>query len=177
MNRMVIANIIVGLALLILGRRLFWFFVGAIGFIGASDAATAYLSSLPGWQTLIISIVAGILGILLAIFFQKLAIVVVGFYAGGYLAVTLLTMFHVALPGNLPWAPFIIGGLLGAILLYLIFDWTLIVLSSFAGAAFIAQTLEPQLLQSGGVLFPIVLATLFFVGIIIQGRMMKKRKG
>lgn len=177
MNRMIIANILVGLALLILGRRLFWFFVGAIGFIGASDAATTYLGGLPGWQTLIISIAAGILGILLAIFFQKLAIVVVGFYAGGYLAISLLSMFHVALPGNLPWVPFVIGGILGAILLYLIFDWTLIVLSSFAGAAFIAQTLEPQVLQSSGIPFSIVLAALFVVGIIIQGSMLKKRKG
>ena len=89
MNHMVIANIIVGVALLVLGRRLFWLFVGAIGFIAASDAAAAYFSALPQWQILAISLGAGLLGILLAIFFQKLAIVLVGFYAGGYLAVSL----------------------------------------------------------------------------------------
>ena len=113
MNHMVIANIIVGLALLVLGKRLFWLFVGAIGFIAASDAAAAYFSALPHWQILTISIAAGLLGVLLAIFFQKLAIVLVGFYAGGYLAVSLFTTFHIALSGNLPLAPFVVGGILG----------------------------------------------------------------
>ncbi len=166
---MVIANIVVGLALLILGKRLFWLFVGAIGFIGASNAAAAHFRGLPDWQVLIICLAAGILGALLAFFFQKAAILLVGFYTGGYLAVSLLTMLKVTLPGGLPWAPFIIGGLLGAILLYLLFDWTLIVLSSFAGAAFIAQTVQPT-----GIPSEIVLIALFLAGILIQGSMMKK---
>lgn len=166
---MVILNIIVGLALLILGKRLFWLFVGAIGFIAGSDAAAVYVGGLPHWQVLLISLGAGLLGVLLALFFQKLAILLVGFYAGGYLAVSLLTAFHIALPGHLPMAPFVIGGILGAVLLYLIFDWTLIVLSSFAGAAFIAQTVQPM-----GFPPAVLLTALFLAGIIVQGSMMKK---
>jgi len=166
---MVIANLVVGLALLVLGKRLFWLFVGAIGFIGASDAAAAYFSGLPDWQVFIICLAAGILGALLAFFFQKAAILLVGFYTGGYLAVSLLTMLKVSLPGNLPWAPFIIGGLVGAVLLYLLFDWTLIVLSSFAGAAFISQTVQPM-----GIPSEIALMGLFLAGVIIQSSMMKK---
>jgi len=168
---MIIANMLVGLALLILGRRLFWLFVGAIGFMGASDAAAIHFSGLPHWQILIISLAAGIVGILLALFFQKLAILLVGFYAGGYLAVSLFNMLNMAPPPALPWAPFIIGGLLGAVLLYLLFDWTLIVLSSLAGASFISQTIQPL-----GIPSPIVVATLFLVGGIVQGSMMKKGK-
>ena len=76
---------------------------------------------------------------------------------------------RVSLPGGQPWAPFIIGGLLGAILLYLLFDWTLIVLSSFAGAAFISQTIQATVIPS-----EIVLIALFLAGILIQGSMMKK---
>ena len=172
MNHMVIANIIVGLALLVLGKRLFWLFVGAIGFIAASDAAAAYFSALPHWQILTISIAAGLLGVLLAIFFQKLAIVLVGFYAGGYLAVSLLTTLHITLSGNLPLVPFVVGGILGAVLLYLLFDWTIIVLSSFAGAAFIAQTVQPM-----GIPPTVAIVVLFLAGIIIQGSMMKKGRG
>lgn len=169
---MVIPNIIVGLALLIFGKRLFWLFVGAVGFIAASNAAAVYFSGLPHWQTLIISLSAGLLGVLLALFFQKLAVLLVGFYAGGYLAASLLTTFKMPLPGNLPLAPFVIGGILGAVLLYLLFDWTLIVLSSFAGAAFIAQTV-----QFMGIPFAVILIALFLAGIIIQGSMMKKGMG
>ncbi|MBW2709844.1 MAG: DUF4203 domain-containing protein [Deltaproteobacteria bacterium] len=169
---MVIANIIVGLALLILGKRIFWLFVGAIGFIGASNTAAMHFGRLPDWQILIISIAAGLLGVLLALFFQKLAILLVGFYAGGYLVVSLLSTLNIALPPALPWMPFVIGGLLGAVLLYLLFDWTLIVLSSFAGAIFISQTI-----QTSAVLSPIIMAALFLAGVIIQGSMLKKRKG
>ena len=168
---MIVANIFVGLALLILGKRLFWLFVGAIGFMSASDAAARYFSGLPDWQILIISLAAGILGVLLALFFQKLAILLVGFYAGGYLAVSLFNTLNMASPPALPWAPFIVGGLLGALLLYLLFDWTLIVLSSLAGATFISQTIQPF-----GIPSSIVVAALFLAGIIIQGSMMKKGK-
>jgi hypothetical protein len=168
---MIISNIIVGLALLILGKKLFWLFVAAIGFIGASDMTARYFSGLPDWQILIVAAVAGLLGALLAIFFQKVAILLVGFYAGGYLAVSLFSMLNMAPPSALPWALFVIGGLLGAVLLYLLFDWTLVVLSSLAGAAFISQTIQMSVVPPA-----ILLAVLFLAGIIIQGSMLKKGK-
>ena len=171
-KKMVIANILVGLALLILGKKLFWLFVGAIGFIGASDMAAQYFSGLPNWQTLIITVAAGLIGVLLAIFFQKVAIILVGFYTGGYLVVFLFNTLNMAPPPALPWAPFVIGGILGAVLLYLLFDWTLIVLSSLAGAAFISQTIQISAVPSA-----ILLSALFLAGVIIQGSMLKKGKG
>jgi len=67
---MIIANMLVGLVLLILGEKPFWLFVAAIGFIGASDATARYFSGLPDWQTLIVATLAGLLGAFLAIFFQ-----------------------------------------------------------------------------------------------------------
>ena len=166
---MVIANILVGLALLILGKKLFWLFVGAIGFIGASHMAARYFSGLPDWQILIITIAAGLIGILLAVFFQKVAIILVGFYTGGYLVVSLFNTLNLAPPPALPWAPFIIGGILGAVLLYILFDWTLIVLSSLAGAAFITETIQINPVPSA-----ILLAAMFLAGVIIQGSMLKK---
>jgi len=95
---MVITNVFVGLALLILGKKLFWLFVGAIGFIGASDMAVRYFSGFPDWQILIITVAAGLIGVLLAIFFQKVAILLVGFYTGGYLVVSLFNTLNMALP-------------------------------------------------------------------------------
>ena len=169
---MVIMNMLVGLALLIFGKKLFWLFVGAIGFIGASDLATRYFSRLPDWQLLIITIAAGIIGVLLAIFFQKITILLVGFYTGGYLVVSLFNMLDMSPPSALPWAPFVVGGLLCAVLLYLLFNWTLIVLSSLAGATFISQTIQISTAPSA-----ILLTALFLSGIIIQGSMLKKGRG
>ena len=168
---MVITNVLVGLALLFLGKKLFWLFVGAIGFIGASDMAARYFNGLPDWQILIIAVAAGLGGVLLAIFFQKVAILLVGFYTGGYLVVSLLNTLNMAPPPALPWAPFVIGGLLCAVLLYLLFDWTLIVLSSLAGAAFISQTILISAVPSA-----ILLTALFLAGVVIQGGMLKKRR-
>ena len=168
---MIIANMLVGFVLLILGKKLFWLFVAAIGFIGASDATARYFSGLPDWQTLIVAALAGFLGAFLAIFFQKVAIFLVGFYAGGYLVVSLFSTLNMALPSALSCALFAIGGLLGALLLYLFFDWTLIVLSSFSGAAFISQTIQTSLVP------PVILLTaLALAGIVIQGRRLKKGK-
>jgi Domain of unknown function (DUF4203) len=169
---MIIANVIVGLALLILGKKLFWLFVGAIGFISVSNTAAIHFNGLPDWQILIIAAVAGLLGALLAIFFQKIVILLVGFYAGGYLVVSLSDTLSIAPPAALPWALFVIGGLLGALLLYLLFDWTLIVLSSLAGAVFISQTIQTCLVPPA-----ILLAVLSLAGVIIQGRMLKHGKG
>jgi len=168
---MVITNVLVGLALLFLGKKLFWLFVGAIGFIGASDMAARYISRLPDWQILIIAVAAGLAGVLLAIFFQKVAIFLVGFYTGGYLVVSLLNTLNMAPPPALPWAPFVIGGLFGAVLLYLLFDWTLIVLSSLAGATFLSQTIQISAVPSA-----ILLTALFLAGVVIQGGMLKKRR-
>jgi hypothetical protein len=59
-----------------------------------SDMTARYFSGLPDWQILIVAAVAGLLGVLLAIFFQKAAILLVGFYAGGYLAVFLFSTLN-----------------------------------------------------------------------------------
>ena len=71
--------------------------------------------------------------------------------------------------GQLLWPIFVIGGILGAVLLFLIFDWALIVISSLSGASFIVQTVE---------LKHDVETVLFFIlvilGIIIQTVLLKK---
>jgi len=88
---------------------------------------------------LILSITAGALGAILAIFFQKAAIVIAGFAAGGYIVLTLFDQVA-RLPAPMAWLPYVIGGIIGAIALYFIFDWALIFLSTLTGATLIVQT-------------------------------------
>ncbi len=61
----------VGAALLILGRKLFWVFVGAIGFVLGMDIASRFLQGRPDWLILIVALGAGVLGALLALFLQR----------------------------------------------------------------------------------------------------------
>jgi hypothetical protein len=43
------------------------------------------------------------------------------------------------LPVQMVWLPYIIGGIIGAIILFFVFDWALIFLSTLTGATLIVQ--------------------------------------
>ena len=137
---MTLLQLLIGGLLLILGRKLFWLFVACLGFVIALRVSTDLLVGQPDWIRLLVAIVIGALGALLAVFLQRLAIAVAGFLAGAYLVEALWSAVHPSL-GVSAWAAVIIGGILGAILLSALFDWALIVLSSLAGASIISQTL------------------------------------
>ena len=164
----IIVRVLVGLSLLILGRRLFWLFVGAIGFILGIDLASNFLTNQPEWVVLVIGLAIGIIGAVLAMAVQQVAVVVGGFVAGGVAALSLMRLLE--LQGDLAvWIPFIIGGIIGAILMGVLFDWALIILSSLTGAALIAETFQ---LESPFRL--IVLLVLLAIGIGIQSGAMRR---
>lgn len=166
-----IVRILVGVALLILGRRLFWLFVGLVGFVAGITLATQFLSGQPDWLVLVIALAAGLLGVLLALFLQQLAVGVAGFVAGGYIIVNLLSMLMGETDQLLYWLIFLIGGIIGAVLVILLFDWALIVLSSLTGATLVVQAagLNPTLTL---VLFVVLLV----VGFVIQASSMTQRE-
>jgi hypothetical protein len=76
---MLVARSIVGAALLVFGRKLFWLFVAGIGFIAGLNVATSYLKGSPQWLILLLALVAGLIGALLAVFAQSIAIGIAGF--------------------------------------------------------------------------------------------------
>jgi hypothetical protein len=162
-----IIRLAVGALLLVLGRRLFWLFVAAVGFAAGWTAATDLLRLQPEWLALVIAVAAGLLGAALATFVQKTAVGLAGFLAGAFLASGLATML--SLP-SAPWAwiAFIVGGILGAVLLGAAFEWALIGLSSLSGAMLIANALDLS-----STLHLLVLLGLFVVGVIIQSALRK----
>jgi hypothetical protein len=165
---MALAPILVGLAVLIFGRRLFWLFVGAAGFaIGLTFAHYFALGYLQGMASSI-ALVVGVLAALLAITLQRVAIGAAGFLVGGNILLELLRGSSL-LMGQSEWLPFLIGGLAGALLIGAIFDWALIVLSSLLGAMLIAREVPvaPPLRM---VLFVILLAVGFAVQAKMRGR-------
>ena len=134
-----ITLIITGAMMLFLGRRLFWLFVAILGFTLGLSMAQTMLAPQPEWLFWLIGIAGGIVGILLALFIQKLAIGLGGFAAGGYTALHLAAMANYTI--NLPLV--LIAGVAGTILLYLFFDWALIILSSTAGAVIVVNGIGP----------------------------------
>jgi len=104
------------------------------------------------------------LGAIIAILFQKAAIVIAGFAAGGYIALNLLDQVA-GLPAQMVWLPYVIGGIIGAVILFFVFDWALIFLSTLTGATLIVQmvTFDPWLEIT-------IFLTLLIAGIAFQSK-------
>lgn len=161
---MPIINILVGIALLFFGRRAFWLFVAGAGFV-AGLSLVNNIPQVPESAGLIIGIGLGLLAALLAVFLQRFAITLAGFLVGGYIALQLLPMLNTETSWWATVLTFIIGGIIGIILVGMFLDWALILLSSLAGAALVTDALN----LSGG-LGMVAFITLIVIGVVFQAR-------
>lgn len=157
-----IVGVLIGIVILFFGRKLFWLCVAAVGFALGVEIAPQLVNEPSSLLALVIAIVFGLLGALLALFLQKIAIAMLGFLAGGKLATAIAAAFFVRY-AQYSTIIFVVGGVLGAILLLLVFDWALIVVSSFIGA---------YLIESAIVLPPTG-STLVFVGLALLGMLVQ----
>jgi len=98
------------------------------------------------------------------IFVQRAAFAYTGFLAGGYLLNSL--WFMLGVPWRLPiLLLYFIGGVLGAVISYQLFEQVLIVMTSLVGAVFIIEAID---VVPGWQLF--LFALLTAVGVMVQGR-------
>ena len=156
---------LIGVVILFFGRKLFWLCVAAVGFVAGIELAPHLVTEPSPLLQLTVAIVLGIIGALLALFLQKIAIAVFGFLAGGKLAGAIAAAFFVHY-AQYSAVIFVVGGLIGALLLLTLFDLALIVISSLIGA---------HLIQSAIVLPPagstIVFLGLAVIGMLVQASM------
>ena len=166
---MAILYILIGAALLFFGRKVFWLFVAGVGFVaGMTLAANAFNG--PEWLHITIGLVVGFVAALLAVFLQGFAISLAGFLAGGYIAFQILPMLNLE-GGWIPWLAFIIGGIIGVILVGAVLDWALIILSALAGSALIVGAIDlPQALAV------IAFIALVLVGFSVQAKELKRKE-
>jgi hypothetical protein len=153
-----IVSVLIGIVILFFGRKLFWLCVAAVGFAAGVQIAPLLVNEASSLLALVIAVAFGVIGVLLALFIQKIAIAVLGFLAGGKLATAIAAAFFVQY-AQYSTIIFVIGGIVGAILLLAVFGWALIIVSSFIGA---------YLIQSAIVLPPTG-STLVFIGLAILG--------
>jgi hypothetical protein len=165
-----IISILVGVLILFFGRRLFWLFVAAVGFWIGFEATPYLMQNPPPWLALAVALGLGLLGAVLAFVVQKIAVAIAGFLVGGHVAVSLMAAF-VNTHANYSGVAFLIGGILGAILLLLLFDWALIVFSAIAGAELIVSHLRMP--QAGTT---ILLLGLTILGIVVQASLFARRR-
>lgn len=160
-------NVILGGALLLVGRKLFWLLVGAIGFVIGIQIATRMFHG-SDVITIIAGLVLGVIFALLAIFLESVAIGIAGFLGGGYIVLNIISLFGLD-KGATTWIAFIIGGIIGVALIIFLFDWTLISISSLAGASMVVSGLNIGAANAGLVFFILSIA-----GVLIQGSELRK---
>src|SRR3954462_2281700 len=165
-----ILSIVIGAAILLFGRKLFWLFVAALGFAVGLEIAAYFMKEPPQWLTLVVALGCGVIGALLAILLQKIAIAVAGFVAGGRIAWALAAAFFVD-HAHYRGITFLIGGIIGALLLLALFDWVLILLSSIEGAHLIGNGIT--LPDKGAMILFIALAV---IGVIVQASMLRRSR-
>jgi len=166
-----ILNLILGIVLLTTGKKLYWLFVAIIGFLIGYGVSTQYLHLQlnPPWLIYLIALGAGVIGAILGTFLQHLAIALVGFIVGGYGALYLTGLLKITnQAGNL--MAFIVGGIIGLLLVASIFNWALYLLSCWGGATLVTQAIGLQ-----GLLGTAIFFALFVLGMIIQVGLFRER--
>ncbi|MEP6821987.1 MAG: DUF4203 domain-containing protein [Chthoniobacterales bacterium] len=166
-----IATLLLAAVLLFFGQRIYWLFVGIVGFFAGMNLATHWLVLHPEWLVLVVAIVAGLLGAVLAVFAQKLAIGIAGFFAGGHFALLLLPNLGYATSDRFALLLFFGAGIIAALLAVALLDWALITLSALIGAALIAN----WAVDAPGIR-ALVFVALFALGFIVQASLLRGRR-
>jgi len=163
-----IIYLILGAVLLVAGRRLFWLLVGGIGFVIGATLATRFFQG-NDLTVILAGLVLGIIFAVLAIFLESVAIGIAGFLGGGYVFLSLAGMLGLDRGGLSTWIIFVLGGVLGVVLVAFLFGWALITISSLAGASMIVAAVGLTAVTAGLIYLGLVVA-----GVLIQGTSMRR---
>jgi hypothetical protein len=159
-------KIVIGLIVLVFGRKIFWLSVAIMGFLVGMEFSSMLLADQPTWVMFLVGLGVGLLGALLATLFQRVAFAFAGFFAGAYLA--LMVAHPLGIGGNSVLLP-IVGGVIGAIVAALLMDWAIIVLSCLVGAGVVVHQLH-----LGNAKGAIVFVVLVIIGILIQAKLIER---
>lgn len=162
-------SVLLGLILLILGRKLFWLFVAIAGFLVGLEFARVILADHARWVLILFGLGAGLVGALLAMLLERVAFALAGFFAGAYLALILGQSLGADRAGILFLAA---GGVIGALIAAVIMDRAIILLSSLVGAGAVVEGLALGLRESW-----IVFVLLVIAGVLVQARLMNPARG
>ena len=164
---MLIIRGIIGGILLFLGRELNFIFAGAMAALIGFRLTPLLPPQWPSWSDAAFMITLGVIAALLVLLNERAGYFLSGFLAGGYLLVEYFA------PGvlSVPWLPFVVGGVIGSLILGLLTEWALILVSAGIGAAYVLNLfrLDPtaEILVGSG---------LFIVGALTQVIIMQAQK-
>jgi len=158
MNIMALRGI-AGVVILFLGRELSFLFSAAMAaFLGTR--LTQFLPpSWPAWADLAFLAVLAILGALLTLLDERTGYYVCGFLVGGFI----FNEIYAPRALTIPILPFVVGSVLGAVIIGLLGEWGMIVVSSLIGTYLIYGVLPLV-----GIAKTLASAGIFVIGAVAQ---------
>ena len=164
---MLIVRGIIGGILLFLGRELNFIFAGAMAGLLAYRLTPLLPSTWPSWSDAAFMITLGLIAAILVLLNERAGYFLSGFLAGGFF----LVEYYAPNVLTVPLLPFIVGGVIGALILGLLTEWALILVSAAIGASYILNlfVLDPtaEILVGAG---------LFIIGALTQVIIMQSQK-
>lgn len=154
--------VVLGAVLLLVGRRLFWLLIATLGFLFAFTLVERLAPESAEPLHWVLAIGAGLVGALLAIFAQQLAVGAAGMLFGGYATLWILEHNGIEL-GSWEWVAVIAGAVLAAVVALAILETALVVLSSILGASLVVGAARLDGLPS-----VVLFAVLVMVGVAVQ---------
>jgi hypothetical protein len=165
-----LVGLLAGILLLLFGRRLFWLFVGVIGFMAGWTFAMGSWAHASPETRIVVALLAGLIGVVLALIAQRIAVALAGFFVGFHVVASLLG-WNAAAPHEGQLLILVVAGVIAAILALMVFDFALILLSAIAGAELIVQNAPFHLSADGRMLALVLLAV---VGAAVQAQLLRR---
>lgn len=164
---MLIIRGVIGGILLFLGHELNFLFAGAMAALLGFRLTPLLPAQWPAWADLAFVIGLGILAAAVVLLNERLGYFVSGFLAGGLL----LVEYYAPDTLTVPLLPFLVGGIIGALVIGVFTEWALILVTAAIGAAYLLNlfVLDPMLEILIG-------AGLFIVGALTQVIIMQQQK-
>ena len=164
---MLIVRGVIGAVLLFLGRELNFIFAGAMAALIGFRLTPLLPPQWPWWSDTAFMITLALIAAIIVLLNERVGYFVSGFLGGGFL----LVEYYAPNVLSVPWLPFVIGGVIGSLILGLLTEWALILVSAAIGASYILNlfVLNPtaEVLVGAG---------LFIIGALTQVIIMQAQK-
>jgi len=156
-----------GVMILLLGRELSFLFSAAMAAFLGFRLTPLLPSAWPAWSDTAFVVTLGLIGAVLTLINARVGFYDSGFLIGGYV------FSEIYAPNSLviPLLPFIVGSVLGAVIIGLFTEWAMIIVSSFIGTYIIYGSL-PMV----GTAKTLASAGIFLVGALVQVVMFQMQK-
>jgi hypothetical protein len=164
--------VILGLLLAFAGRRFIWLLIGVAGFVLGYDLVTFFIPGDEGTVQILIGVFAGLIGAFLAVRFTNVLLLVAGFVLIGN---ALLVVGQILGADGLlvELLLFVIGGVVGLLLVRFALAIAVILISALGGASLVMQGLPGLFDTEPGALNLLIGVVVFAAGLFVQWQFLK----